>query len=196
MFHGKQTKNYNEFIKRIQRTHMIALVIGHSNKSRGAHNKTYNISEFEFNEKLINNISKDLDKLHIESKIVYRNNYDQLPNDINKLNSKFVISFHCNAFNTKTSGIEMLYYHSSKNGKRIAEIFQKNIVSCLKLPDRNIKPKHSEDRGGYLLRYTNVPCIISEPFFIDNDNDYELVMDNYLNFVKANVDSIVESYDK
>ncbi|UCG13233.1 MAG: N-acetylmuramoyl-L-alanine amidase [Deltaproteobacteria bacterium] len=26
-------------------------------------------------------------------------------------------------------------------------------------------------RGGYLLRYTNAPCVIAEPFFIDNDED-------------------------
>jgi N-acetylmuramoyl-L-alanine amidase len=90
----------------------------------------------------------------------------------------------------------MLYYHSSENGKKIAEIFQKNIVSCLELPDRNVKPKHTEDRGGYLLRYTNAPCIISEPFFIDNDNDYKKVMERYFQFIKANVDSFIEVNDK
>ncbi|RLA73014.1 MAG: hypothetical protein DRG78_23085, partial [Epsilonproteobacteria bacterium] len=45
------------------------------------------------------------------------------------------------------------------------------LVNNLKLADRGVKPKSSEDRGGYLLRYTNAPCIISEPFFIDNDDD-------------------------
>ena len=34
-----------------------------------------------------------------------------------------------------------------------------------------VKPKKSEDRGGYLLRYTHAPCVIAEPFFIDNDED-------------------------
>jgi N-acetylmuramoyl-L-alanine amidase len=31
--------------------------------------------------------------------------------------------------------------------------------------------KEAEDRGGYLLRYTKAPCLIAEPFFIDNNND-------------------------
>jgi N-acetylmuramoyl-L-alanine amidase len=175
---------------------MIALVIGHSNKSKGAYNKTFNISEFEFNEKLVNLISKDLNKELIKNEIIYRSNYNELPNKINELKPNFIVSFHCNAFNTKVSGTEMLYYHSSKNGKQIAEIFQTNIVSCLELPDRNIKPKHTEDRGGYLLRYTNAPCIISEPFFIDNDYDYKKVMERYFAFIKANVDSFIEVNDK
>ena len=53
----------------------------------------------------------------------------------------------------------------------MAEILLNHLVEHLKLPDRGIKPKTSEDRGGYLLRYTNAPCVIAEPFFIDNDSD-------------------------
>ena len=53
----------------------------------------------------------------------------------------------------------------------IAEILKNALVENLKLPDRVIKPKTSEDRGGYLLRYTKAPCVIAEPFFIDNDDD-------------------------
>lgn len=175
---------------------MIALVIGHSNKSKGAYNKNYNISEFEFNKKLVNLISKDLNKELIKNEIVYRSNYNELPNKINELKPNFIVSFHCNAFNTNASGTEMLYYHSSENGKQIAEIFQTNIVSCLELPNRGIKSKHTEDRGGYLLRYTNAPCIISEPFFIDNDNDYKKVMERYFQFIKAHIDSFIEVNEK
>ena len=171
---------------------MIVLEIGHSKASKGAHNKTFNISEFTFNEELVIDISDKLNNLNIQNSIVYRTNYSDLPNQINQLNPKFVISFHCNAFNTKASGTEMLYYHSSKNGKLMASIFQKNIVDALKLPDRGIKPKHTEDRGGYILKYTDAPCIISEPFFIDNDDDYQLIMDLYPEFLDANVKSILE----
>ncbi|KKK66742.1 hypothetical protein LCGC14_2961020, partial [marine sediment metagenome] len=32
-------------------------------------------------------------------------------------------------------------------------------------------PRTAEDRGGYLLRYTKAPCILAEPFFIDNNDD-------------------------
>ena len=53
----------------------------------------------------------------------------------------------------------------------MAEILQNAMVGYLKLPNRGVKPKTSEDRGGYLLRYTEAPCVIAEPFFIDNNDD-------------------------
>jgi len=62
----------------------------------------------------------------------------------------------------------------------------------LGLPNRGIKPKGTEDRGGYVLRYTNAPCIISEPFFIDNDLDLLLVRNRYDNFVAALIKSFKE----
>ena len=83
-----------------------------------------------------------------------------------------------NAFNGRASGTEVLYYHRSEVGKTIAEILQGGLVDFLGLPDRGIKPKTSEDRGGYLLRYTNAPCVIAEPFFIDNDQDLAKAKEN------------------
>jgi N-acetylmuramoyl-L-alanine amidase len=65
----------------------------------------------------------------------------------------------------------VLYYHRSEKGKKMAEILLSHLVDHLKLAKRGIKQKTSEDRGGYLLRYTKAPCVIAEPFFIDNDDD-------------------------
>ncbi len=53
----------------------------------------------------------------------------------------------------------------------MAEIVLDHLVEYLKLPNRGVKPRSAEDRGGYLLRYTHAPCVIAEPFFIDNDSD-------------------------
>ncbi|MDL1985814.1 MAG: N-acetylmuramoyl-L-alanine amidase [Deltaproteobacteria bacterium] len=105
------------------------------------------------------------------SQRIYRRTYKDLPDDINALNPNFIISLHCNAFNTQVAGTEVLYYHKSENGKKMAEILLKYLLEHLKLPDRGIKSRMSEDRGGYLLRYTQAPCLIAEPFFIDNNSD-------------------------
>jgi N-acetylmuramoyl-L-alanine amidase len=94
-----------------------------------------------------------------------------IPQNINTLEPDFIVSLHCNAFNGKVSGTEVLYYHKSERGKKIAETLLNHLVEHLKLPNRGIKPKTTEDRGGYLLCYTNAPCVIAEPFFIDNDDD-------------------------
>jgi N-acetylmuramoyl-L-alanine amidase len=116
---------------------------------------------------------------------VYRRTYKQLPSDINELSSDFIISLHCNAFNKNASGTEVLYYHKSELGKKSAEILQDELVGALSLKNRGIKPRSVEDRGGHLLKYTNAPCIISEPFFIDNDSDLDVVMKNRDKIISA-----------
>lgn len=168
----------------------IALVIGHKKARPGACNKDAGLCEFEFNEKLAHDIESkgELEDLHI----VYRRTYSKLPQDINNLKPDVAVSLHCNAFNEKASGSEVLYYHSSVKGEKIAKSFLNNIVGVLGLPNRGIKPKGTEDRGGYVLRYTNAPCIISEPFFIDNDLDLLLVRNRYDNFVAALIKSFKE----
>lgn len=153
----------------------VVVVIGHQESSQGARNSSYDVSEFEFNQKLAHDIEHNFRKLNLEDEIVvvYRETtYQDLPIQVNELKPDLVVSLHCNAFDTHASGCEMLYYHKSEKGKEIARIFQNHLVQRLDNKDRGIKPKQSEDRGGYLLRYTNAPCIICEPFFIDNDEDY------------------------
>lgn len=177
-----------------------ALVVGHKPSSPGACNKTYRICEYEFNDSLIEQIRTSLvDAIDpdggIEIVVVYRDTYKGLPFEINKLNPDFVVSFHCNAFNTKASGTETLYYQSSKKGKKIAEIFQNNMVQVLGLPNRGIKPKGSEDRGGYLLRYTNAPAVLIEPIFIDNDIDFEQFTMKRQLFITAIQKSLFEAAD-
>ena len=163
---------------------LCALVIGHKKQSPGAVNVKAGITEFDFNEDLAMRIEKKLKNTQIQR--VYRRTYKQLPDDINALDPDFIISLHCNAYNTEVSGTEVLYYHKSEKGKKMAEILLSHLVAYLKLLNRGIRPKTSEDRGGYLLRYTKAPCVIAEPFFIDHDDD--------LARAQADMDGLAESY--
>jgi len=165
---------------------LCALVIGHKKKSPGAINVNKNITEFDFNEDLALRIEKKIEKSQIQR--IYRRTYKQLPDDINELEPDFIVSLHCNAFDTKVSGTEVFYYHRSEKGKKMAEILLSHLVDHLKLPNRGIKPKTAEDQGGYLLRYTKKPCVISEPFFIDNDDD--------LAKAQEDIDGLAETYAK
>jgi len=150
-------------------TQLCALVIGHKKTSPGASNASSGITEFEFNDQLAQLIEDQVNGLRIQR--VYRNTYKELPEDINRLNPDFVVSLHCNAFNGSASGSELLYYYKSTRGKQLAELLQNSLVAQLQLPDRGTRSRTVEDRGGYLLRYTRAPCVIAEPFFIDNDDD-------------------------
>jgi len=169
---------------------LCALVIGHKKQSSGAANANSGITEFGFNEPLALKIEEKVQNTKIQR--VYRRTFNELPGDINALGPDFIVSLHCNAFNTRASGTEVLYYHRSEKGKEMAKILLKHLVGHLQLRDRGIKPKSAEDRGGYLLRNTKAPCIIAEPFFIDNDSDLARAQEDMDGLVAAYANAIDE----
>ena len=188
------------FDKEVILSKRCVLVIGHKKEKPGAVNESAGVTEFAFNELLSSLLLAYVKKTKVTK--VYRGSYSKLPEEINKLDPDFIVSLHCNAFNKKASGTEVLYYHSSEKGKQFAGILQKYLLSALGLKDRGIKPKEAEDRGGYLLRYTSAPCLISEPFFIDNDSDYITAADAldglakaYANAIDEISESLMESVD-
>ena len=151
----------------------IALVVGHSIKSKGAFNEEMGIHEYYLNEALAKETKAymELDK-DLEPYLVYRKNgYGRLPTDINETNPDLTISFHHNSSSNKeVQGTETLYYHRSEKSKRIAKEIQKRMVEALGFRDRGIKGVDSEARGGYVLKYTNAPMVLIEPYFM-SDND-------------------------
>lgn len=151
-----------------------AIVVGHSQTSQGAVNPETGKTEWQFNNEIAQMVKdKLLPHPSIHPIIVYRNHgYAKLPYEINELQPDAILSLHANAFNRYASGCEVLYYHKSERGKKFAEIVLRNIHSVLFNTNRGIRPKTSEDRGGYLLKLTNAPCVIAEPFFIDNYEDF------------------------
>lgn len=163
----------------------VALIIGHSEGSQGARNASHNVSEFEFNGTLARLI-----RLHwkgTDLSLVHRDcSYGELPKKVNSLKPEVIVSLHCNGFNKRASGTETLHYQGSRLGKECAEAIQYHLVNALGLSDRGIKAKREEEKGGLLLKRTEAPCIIAEPFFIDNDSDYKIAW--------TNLDKLVDAY--
>lgn len=183
----------------------VLLVIGHRAEKPGAVNaaselRDHDISEFMFNEQLAKFIeAKNFTGIKIE--LFYRRSYRTLVDDINTCNADLIISLHCNsaapsASGKYASGTEMLYYYKSPRSKLMAEIFQKHIVDYLELPDRGLKSKQVEDRGGSLLKYTNAPCIICEPFFINNNLDFSKGSFDMDDLSEAYGQAIIEAVQK
>jgi len=170
-----------------------ALVVGHKESSPGAENKAAKITEYEFNNEFVKHIEHFFRKSgQVELTVVHRDMYAKLPHDINKLHPQFVISLHCNAFNCIASGTEVLYWHKTRNGNILAKFLQDNIVNTLNIPDRGIKPRDLSSRGGGLLKRTNAPCVIAEPFFIDNSNDLGTALRRYDELVNAYIRTIYQ----
>ena len=166
---------------------LACLIVGHSKKSQGARNIANRMSEYNLNAQVARGVV-DRHSGTLQVVPVYRSTYADLPAVVNAYNPTFAIALHCNAYDTSTTGTETLYYHSSSKGEQIARECQNTFVKTYGLRDRGIKPCHSEDRGGYLLRYVNAPIVICEPFFIDNDSDYTKVMFNGTTLIDCYLD--------
>lgn len=90
------------------------------------------------------------------------------------------MSIHCNAANTAAQGTEVECYGSGA-GEQLAQCLQSQIVDSLGTVDRGVKymPKL------LVLRYTNMPAVLVEMAFIDNDEDAALLTEKTDEFARA-----------
>jgi N-acetylmuramoyl-L-alanine amidase len=203
---SKANKEINNLMKLVTREketfdyRPIVIIIGHTRHSGGANNANMNVNEFKYNTGIAARISEALSDFEREIIITSKTVGDsllqetktsaQLMDEVNDLNPLFVISLHCNAFNKKATGTEVLYALGDDPSAMIAQTLLDYLIDALELKDRGTKSKKREDRGGYLLYGIKSPCIISEPFFIDNDYDLGIALKNEDRIVKAYADAI------
>ena len=89
-------------------------------------------------------------------------------NKANSIGSQLHLCFHVNAYETDVAtGCEVEYVSAS--GKTYADRIWPEMVNLLGVPKHG---EGSEYRPNlYILKYTNMPAILIEPFFCDNKND-------------------------
>ena len=90
------------------------------------------------------------------------------------------VSIHCNAANTAAQGTEIECFGGGA-GEQLAQCIQSQIVDSLGTVDRGVKytPKL------LVLRYTDMPAVLVEMAFIDNDEDAELLAGKADDFARA-----------
>lgn len=149
-----------------------AIVVGHKKSSQGAVSST-GVTEWIFNMELAVMIGRIID-VDIIERPDRRRGYNDLPGIVNDFDPTIVLSLHCNAFDTTVNGSEALYWHRSRKGQEFARQISSGASEVLSNVNRGAKPLTVEDRGGYLVRNVNAVCVIAEPLFIDNDNDFPI----------------------
>ncbi len=191
----------------------ILLDIGHggSRKSSsgkiirdfGAVNQNYKTDEFHWNENFVKNyLIQEFQKNNLNYEIILRKmDTEELVRDLNKAaqTDDIILSFHLNS-DIKASGTEVLYWETSINGKKLANLLQKKLTEVLKLPDRGIKgrrkPRDSKDalnqRGWTMFKNTKVPFVMMESFFITNSKDLETGNKNITAMAKAVTEAVLE----
>ncbi|AUR87803.1 N-acetylmuramoyl-L-alanine amidase [Vibrio phage 1.104.O._10N.286.49.A12] len=149
----------------------VGIVVGHSVTDPGAVNAN-GCSEFQFNAELSYMVAVELLKHGMNPVIIWRDrNYSAMPGKVNDHDVDFSIELHCNAFNTKASGSETLFFSGSSNSCKLATHIQGEVIKALGLNDRGAKGVSRDDRGGLMLVKTAKPHVILEPLFIDNAAD-------------------------
>ena len=151
----------------------IAINVGHGPKDRGAI-AVDGTTEFEFNSQLAILLAQELKHMGHTPVIIIQDSYSGLPAKINAANPDCVVSLHFNA--EGGTGTETLYWYTSAEGKALAESIQGELVPILGLRDRGIKARQTGDLGALLLRGTKAPAVIVEPFFGDNQGDWEIAL--------------------
>ena len=115
-------------------------------------------------------------------------------NQLFKTNICVLVAVHSNAYGdgvrfTVPRGIESYYYHSSEAGRKIAEVFQENLVQVTGWRDRGVK------RGDFqIIRETLMPAILTEVGFYTNREQLEYLLDPdwRMRIAEAHVEAITE----
>ena len=191
--------NLNKPIEDTNMGKSIVISIGHSTTDKGAAASDGHIAEYDYNKKLANIIKKELEStksisVHIVNRLTDGGGkgVSASVKAINMYKSDCAIELHANAYNGTASGSEVLYWHTSAKGKKLANDLQEAIVKVLGLPDRGVKALSGEDRGGGILKGTIAPTVITEPFFIDNPKDLKLAEDKMEQLGVAMANAIIK----
>lgn len=99
----------------------------------------------------------------------------------NESGADLFISIHCNAANGVAQGTETLVYSPNGTSYQLAECIQNQIVDTFDTVDRGIKTR--PDLA--VLRGTDMPAVLVELAFIDQEDDNELLANRQDDFAKA-----------
>lgn len=107
--------------------------------------------------------------------LYYDSDHDDRPvavcADANDWGADVFVSIHCNAANTLAQGTEVECYKRLSDGGALAVFVQRQIVNALGTVDRGVK----EMPQLIVLKHTDMPAVLVETAFIDNDNDADLL---------------------
>ena len=117
--------------------------------------------------------------------LYYDSQYDDRPiavcADANEWEADVFVSIHCNAANGMARGTEVECYSRMSNGGNLAQCIQDQIVNSIDTTDRGVK----EMPKLLVLRCTDMPAVLVETAFIDNDDDMLVLVEHWDDIARA-----------
>lgn len=165
---------------------------GHDIKyDSGAVNNNYGITESEIAKSVGEKVAYYLNQVGYATQVMqsdnlnYDSDYADRPYPVcvaaNDWNSDLFVSIHCNAANTTAKGTETLVYNLGGQSEKLANCIQTQIIDSLNTIDRGLKVRPELT----VLKRTDMPAVLVELAFIDNDEDANLLIERQEDFSKA-----------
>lgn len=151
-----------------------AIVVGHDLEEQGALSPILNMTEFNFNSLVAEELKNDFDTYFRNEKL---NGYTSKMKDLAKQIKEsgkdydFIIELHFNMFdgkaNKKGHGAECVIFPENQESKNISKKFLDNVCNEFPVDNRGVKEHGDGDRGYQFLKLMPSNAIIVEPFFGD-----------------------------
>lgn len=190
----EEIKEYQQEVKPTVKGKKVCIIIGHGGSDPGAVSQDKKTTELGYNTEIAEKLAKALEEQGYEN-FIHNRGYARIENTsyINSQNPDLVISLHCNSSGPNSTGTEAIHYPDSKNGIKFATILSKNVSETLGIRNRGAKEPY-QGRGDGLLRRLKAPAVISEPFFISNNEDLKIGLEKKDKYIRAIVKSIDEYF--
>ena len=189
---------------------MILLDNGHGKETPGKRSPVWKdgtqLFEWEYNRKVVDGIINKLNEIGIKSvKIVPEDKDISLSeraaraNKFCQDNTCILISVHCNAGGG--TGWEIFSTTKKNNSDKLADIFVETYKKEFPNWDKkgHIERLRGHKESNYTILYkTNCPCVLTENFFMDKENNCKFLMsDEGLNkIINLHVNSIISYIEK
>lgn len=148
----------------------VYVLAGHGGYENGA--AAYGLIEDEITLVMAKACQKELERHGVEvimgrTEDVYLT-FEQEVAPANENNVDIALFLHVNA-TPSGDGAEAWIYPGSVNGRKMAELCLKQVEKLGQNIDRGVK-----EGSFYVLQHTNMPAVLLEAFFIDNDKDNDI----------------------
>ena len=154
------------------------------NVDPGAINSRLGLQESVIAAKIGNRVAKYLAAVGYEVKVFQNDSLQDICDEANAWSADLFVSIHCNAANGNARGTETFYSRYSDAGHRLAECINQQLIDTIDSGcshwNRGAKPANY-----YVLTHTDIPAVLVETAFIDNDDDARLLVEREDDFARA-----------
>ena len=160
---------------------LIGICVGHSRPEDSGALSVSGMNEWLYNVRVASLLKKYLNDFGIPSKIYdeydgasYSSAMRWVAHQMDEDGVTAAIELHFNSASPSAHGCEMLYYHKSASGERLAANLQIEVITEYNTKNRGTKPMQKFSRGGGFLVKTKCPAVICEPFFGSNEREWSM----------------------